>query len=795
MTLFKNSLGLKFVAVAIVFLIANATFVYLYFPPQHEADALTALRREIRHVTNAIGTSVAPALDFEDLYAVSARLSGFGSVPEVLTAQVYDAQGNVAASFPPVSNHAEKARHQSRLASASRVETISESIFSPSGNVLGHVSVLYSLDGVYARSSANRRAILLVTLLIVTANSVAMGLVSRQIAQPLRSLTKAAQKISGGDFELRLESKTRDEVGELTESFNVMTAYLVESRRLIEHNTGQLESLVHERTLELSRKNEELLLQSRRAEEASRLKSEFLANMSHELRTPLSSIIGFLSLILEGICEDEAERMDLLRDAHRSSLHLLSLINYLLDLTKIEAGRLEVAREPVDMATEFLETERLMGVQAKARSLELTFRCEEGLPDALADSERVRQVLINLVGNAVKFTHEGSVAVRAFRGENDSVVVEVSDTGIGIPKEKQSELFEKFTQVDGSQTRRYGGTGLGLALSKSLVELMGGTIELASNGEGHGTRVWFALPAAVEAERAEGVIAGEAQAILADSDPTAPLVLVVEDDPSFARYLYRVVRSGGFRAIVARTAAEALALAEEMRPIAMTVDLGLPEVPGAPVQTGVDVVARAAHFNWDCKIIVITGSAEAAARSLPAEGPGHTPIPIVRKPVSAEVLLRHLQSLPQRGAQRARRILVADDDSAMGTMVERITRAQGAIVSRAANGVAALEALRNTAAPIDLLLLDLDMPELDGFGVLREIARMAPAGRPEILVVTNYPELAGGANGHFLRAGHVWGVIPKTRLGEDPNILNRALARIARNDEARFAIASEVRSA
>ncbi len=768
--------------------------MYLYFPPQHESDALTALRREIRHVTNAIGTSLAPALDFEDLYAVSSRLTGFGSVPEVLTAQVYDAQGDVAASFPPAENRADRARHRSRLANAVRIETITEAVISPAGNLLGHVSVLYSLDGVYARSSANRRAILLFTLLIVSANSIAMGLVSRQIAQPLRSLTKAAQKISAGNFELRLESQTRDEVGELTESFNVMTAYLVESRRLIEQNTGQLESLVQRRTLELSRKNEELLLQSHRAEEANRLKSEFLANMSHELRTPLSSIIGFLSLILEGICDDEKERMELLRDAHRSSLHLLSLINYLLDLTKIEAGRLEVAREPVEMNTEFRETERLMGVQAKARALGLSFHVEAGLPEALADSERVRQVLINLVGNAVKFTHEGSVAVRAFRGENNSVVVEVADTGIGIPKEKQSELFKKFTQVDGSQTRRYGGTGLGLALSKSLVELMGGTIELASDGEGRGTRVWFALPMVREAERTDGVIAGEAQAILADCDPTAPLVLVVEDDPSFARYLYRVIRSGGFRAMIARTADEALHLAEAMRPIAMTVDLGLPEVPGATVQTGVDLVTRAAQFTWDCKIVVVTGAPESAGREIPAQGSDHNPIPIVRKPVSAEELLRHLHELPSRGVHRVRRVLVADDDSAMATIVERITRTQGTIVSRAANGIAALDALRSASPPIDLVLLDLDMPELDGFGVLREVARMEPSERPEILIVTNYPELASGANGRLLRAGHVWGVIPKTRLGEDPDILNRALARIARDEEARFVMANEARS-
>jgi signal transduction histidine kinase/CheY-like chemotaxis protein len=617
-----------------------------------------------------------------------------------------------------------------------------------------------------------------------------MGLVSRHVSRPLRSLTKAAQKISAGNFALRLEANTRDEVGELTESFNVMTAYLLESRRVIEQHTEKLESLVAERTLELSRKNEELLLQTHRAEEANRLKTEFLANMSHELRTPLSSIIGFLSLILEGICDDENERTDLLKDAHRSSLHLLSLINYLLDLTKIEAGRLEVAHEPVDMVAEFREVERLMGVQAKTRSLELTFHAAEGLPDAFADAERVRQILINLIGNAIKFTHEGAVSVRAYKGDYDTVVVEVADTGIGIAKEKQAALFQKFTQVDGSQTRRYGGTGLGLALSKSLVELMSGTIELASDGDGRGTRIWFTLPAIPADEKERARVAADAQGILADSDPTAPLVLVVEDDPAFARHLQRVLRSGGFRAITARTADDACRLAEEMRPIAMTVDLGLPRVPDATLQSGVDLVVRATSFAWDCKTIVITGKPELAQDGLPAEGPDRNPIPLLRKPISSQELLRHLQRMPACPANRSRKILVADDDDATAVIVERFTRNQGTTVVRARNGVDALGFLREGAGSIDLVLLDLDMPELDGFGVLREVARFAPGERPEVLVVTNYPELATGRDGHLLRAGHVWGVISKSRLGEDPDTLNRALARISRDDGMRSAVAA-----
>ncbi len=779
----RGSIAVKLLVVALVSLIANGVFVSFYFPSRYEADAMATLRSKMGSLAEVVSASLVPALDFDDLEGTFAPLGGLRQVPEVLFARVLSDLGG------PIAHYARgDAPRTGRGAppaptNAMRDNTTTRTITAPGGRRLGRLEIYYSTDLVHAEARRFRDTILLVTLLLVLANGLAITVVSRRIVRPLTRLTEAARKMSAGEFDHRLDPATNDEVGELTESFATMTARLVESRRLVEMYTDGLEALVAKRTEELSRKNQELFLQTQRAEEANRLKSEFLANMSHELRTPLSSIIGFLTLILEGICTEDKEQKELLSDAHHSSLHLLSLINYLLDLAKIEAGRLDVSRERVEIAHEFAEVETLLEVQAKARLLTLRFETAPETPDALADAERIRQILINLVGNAIKFTPRGSITVRASSEEaTRSVLIEVVDTGIGVPLEKQGLLFGKFTQVDGSRTRKYGGTGLGLALSKSLVELMGGRIGLESAGEGKGTRVWFTLPVATAPDAAlEGDGGGE--------DPTKPLVLVVEDDPAFGRYLARVLRSGGYRVLLARTADEAYRIAEESRPFAMTVDLALPVEPGATLCSGVDLIEKLSARGQGIRIVVISGEPEAIKRYESHPGLDHDAYPVLAKPVDPAEILRHLGGVSRRSRAGTPTILVADDAAALGRIVERVIRGDNARLVTARNGIEALQAIHAASPPIDLLLLDLDMPELDGFGVLRALAKLAPERRPEVLVVTNYPELAKGPEGTLLKAGYVWGVIPKTRLGEDPELLKRALARLSRKEEGEYAAA------
>ncbi len=251
---------------------------------------------------------------------------------------------------------------------------------------------------------------------------------------------------------------------------------------------------------------QELEQASLKAEEASRLKSEFLASTSHELRTPLNGIIGFLRLVLDGMADDPLEQREFLEEAHRSALHLLNLINDILDIAKIEAGKLEIDLSDLPLSTLFEAVESFTRSQAQQKNLSYEIRLPPSREPIIiyGNYQRLLQVMLNLVGNAIKFTHEGGVTISAevikkkvtVNGQEfpGMVRVRVADTGIGVSLEKQSTLFQKFTQVDASRTKAYGGTGLGLAISQKLIETMGGAINFFSMGEDLGSTVTFTVP-------------------------------------------------------------------------------------------------------------------------------------------------------------------------------------------------------------------------------------------------------------------------------------------------------------
>ena len=267
-------------------------------------------------------------------------------------------------------------------------------------------------------------------------------------------------------------------------SYQIGTA--VQNVRLVES--------VREHESELEAKNDQLEKVVERLRAADKMKSEFLANTSHELRTPLNSIIGFLNLIIDDLCVDEAERKDLLKHALASSERLLDLINDVLDLSRIEAGRLEVEMEEVMLWSVLSDVIETLGLQAREKGLDLNV-VEVGPEIAVqADSTRLRQVLLNVISNAIKFTQEGSVSVSVSTSAGSPYVeIEVRDTGIGIPLHRREFLFKKFSQADASMTRKFGGSGLGLVIVKELVEMMGGTVSIDSPGEGQGTTVLLSI--------------------------------------------------------------------------------------------------------------------------------------------------------------------------------------------------------------------------------------------------------------------------------------------------------------
>lgn len=293
-------------------------------------------------------------------------------------------------------------------------------------------------------------------------------LVVRSVKKPLDSLMEATNAMAAGRFE-QVPVISDDELGSLTRSFNEMSESL-------KQRTDALEE------------------QRRIAVQASKLKTEFLANTSHELRTPLNTIMGYSRLILDGLARNREEEMNYLKTIQHSSKHLLALINDVLDIARIEAGQMKLESETVLVKDVFQQLEGHMRLPAQSKGLELLVSLSEPDLHVRAHPGRLTQVLLNLVGNSVKFTERGKIEVEAMRERSlNQVRFTVRDTGIGVPLEKQSLLFQKFVQADGSVTRHFGGSGLGLALSKTLLELMGGSIELRSEGEGKGTTVTFTM--------------------------------------------------------------------------------------------------------------------------------------------------------------------------------------------------------------------------------------------------------------------------------------------------------------
>jgi CheY-like chemotaxis protein len=318
-------------------------------------------------------------------------------------------------------------------------------------------------------------------------------------------------------------------------------------------------------------------------EEANRLKSEFLAITSHELRTPLNAILGSLSMIQNGLCDSREEELEFVRKAFISSQHLLSVIENLLDLERIQSGKLHAALEPVGLGALFEAVRLRTCGLASEKGLTLTFEIQ-GDSDlkVRGDEARLQQILLNLVGNAIKFTMKGDVRIRAeARPEKGHATVLVEDSGVGVARTKQAKLFHAFVQADGSTTRKFGGTGLGLSISRQLIELMGGTLILFSEGEGKGTRLTLTIPLFVESL----LVDDRLDACSAPDGPQA-LALIVEDDAAIRAFLETVLTSQGYRTLGVETADAALAALAVETPALITLDIGLPSNPHAQLRTG-----------------------------------------------------------------------------------------------------------------------------------------------------------------------------------------------------------------
>jgi signal transduction histidine kinase/DNA-binding response OmpR family regulator len=608
--------------------------------------------------------------------------------------------------------------------------------------VIGTVIVVMSLERIL---NGQREIILrgaFYTLLGLVFTGLLAMRIGRAITDPILKITQGVQKLEKGKLDTYINTGAKGEIQLLESGINSLATAFQGAQENLQDQMHLATSELRNTLQELEQKNAELQIEREKAYEANQSKSQFLANMSHELRTPLNAIIGYSEMLEEELQEvNDTKYVDDILKINSAGKHLLSLINDILDLSKVEAGKMNVFLETTEIAAICEYTIATIQPLAERNKNKLVLDCPADTGEMYSDVTKVRQVLFNLLSNASKFTQHGEVTLsvkREKKSDGDWINFSVSDTGIGMSDEQMGNLFDAFSQADASISRDYGGTGLGLAICKRFTELLGGRLT-AESKPGKGSVFHLALPAemknpagtslpgvsqvATPAEYTEEAVNAR-QGSLQEGDRRERIsrVLVIDDDETVHDMLSRLLSKEGFLVDIADNGEAGISQALQLKPDVIVLDVLMPGLDGW------DVLARLKN-NPETESIPVVMLTMVDDRSK-----GYTlgVTDYIYKPVDREKLVAALTRCVRYGDTAP--VLIVDDDATQRDVLKRTLEKDGWETVRAHNGRAALEAVR--ARMPSLIILDLMMPEMDGFELIHTLRKNPDTREIPVVVLT-----------------------------------------------------------